>query len=72
MGLLKGGDAAVGDAVPQLNAAVFAAGHVAVGGGVVVDTADGVGVLVEWVAGHEALEGVYVVEAEGRMLGSHQ
>lgn len=46
MGLIKGGDAAVGDAVPELNAAVFAAGHIAVGSGVVVDIADGVGVLV--------------------------
>lgn len=72
MGLLKRGDAAVGDPVPEFNAAVFAAGDIAVGGGVVVDAADGVSVLVQRVARHKALEGIYVIEAEGRMLRSHQ
>lgn len=72
VGLLKGGDAAVGDTVPELDAAVFAAGHVAVGGGVVADAADGVGVLVQRVARHEALEGVYIVEAQGWVLRPHQ
>lgn len=72
MGLLECGDAAVGDAVPQFDAAVFAACDVAVGGGVVADAADRVCVLVQRVAGHEALEGVDVIETEGGVLGSHQ
>lgn len=72
MGLLKCGDAAVGDPVPEFDAAIFAAGDIAVGGGVVAHAADGVGVLVQRVARHKALEGVYVIEAEGRMLCSHQ
>lgn len=72
MGFVKGGDAAVGDPVPELNAAIFAAGDVAVGGGVVVHAADGVGVLVQRVARHKALEGVYIIEAEGWMLRPHQ
>lgn len=72
VGLFKGGHAAVGDAVPQLDAAIFAAGDVAVGGGVVADAADGVRVLVQRIAGHETLEGVDVVEAEGGVLRSHQ
>lgn len=72
VGLLEGGHAAVGDAVPEFDAAVFAAGDVAVGGRVVADTADGVRVLVHWVTGHEALEGVDVIQAEGGMLRSYQ
>lgn len=72
VGLLECGDAAVGDAVPQFDAAVFAACDVAVGGRVVADAADRVCVLVQWVAGHEALEGVDVVETEGGVLSSHQ
>lgn len=72
MSLLKGGHAAVGDAVPQLDAAVLAAGDVAVGARVIADAADGVGVLVQRVAGHEALEGVDVVQPQRRVLRSHQ
>lgn len=72
MCFLKGGDAAVRDAVPQLDAAVLAAGHVHVGAGVVADRADGVGVLVLGVAGDEALEGVDVVEAKRGVLSAHQ
>lgn len=72
VGLLECGDAAVWDAIPQFDAAVLAAGDVAVGGGVVADAADGVCVLVQRVAGHEALEGVDIVEAEGGVLCSHQ
>lgn len=63
MCLLKGGDAAVGDPIPEFDAAVLAACHVHVGAGVVVDGADGVRVLVLGVAGHEALEGVDVIQA---------
>lgn len=72
VGLLKGGDATVGNAIPQLDAAVLAAGDVAVGSGVVADATDGVCVLVQGVARHEALEGINIVEAEGRVLCSHQ
>lgn len=72
VGLLESGHASVGDAVPELDAAVFAAGDVAVGGGVVADAADGVCVLVQRVAGHKALEGINVVEAEGGVLCPHQ
>lgn len=61
MGLLEGGHTAVGDAVPQLDAAVLAAADIAVGGGVVADAADGVRVLVQRVAGHKALEGVDII-----------
>lgn len=70
--LVEGGDAAVGHAVPQLDAAVLAARHVAVGRGVVAHAADGVRVLVQRVARHEALEGVDVVEAQGGVLRAHQ
>lgn len=72
VGLLECDHTAVGDAIPQFDAAVFAACDVAVGGGVVAGAADGVCVLVQRVAGHEALEGVDVVEAEGGVLCSHQ
>lgn len=46
VGLLECGDAAIGHAVPQLDAAVLTAGDVAVGAGVVADARDGVRVLV--------------------------
>lgn len=72
MCLLEGGDAAVGDAIPEFDAAVLGARHVHVGAGVVVDGADGVRVLVLGVARHEALEGVDVVQTEGWVLGAHQ
>lgn len=72
MCLLEGGHAAVGNAVPQFDAAVLAAGDIAVGAGVVADPADGVRVLVQWVAGHKALEGVDVVKPQRRVLRSHQ
>lgn len=71
MGLLKSRHAAVGDAIPQLDAAVLAAGDVAVGGGVVADATDGVCVLVQWIARHKALEGVDIIKAEGGVLRSH-
>lgn len=72
VGLVEGGDAAVGDAVPQLDAAVLAAGHVAVGRGVVAHAADGVRVLVQRVARHEALEGVDVIEAQRGVLRANE
>lgn len=72
VGLVEGGDTPVGDAVPQLDAAVLAAGHVAVGRGVVAHAADGVGVLVQRVARHKALESVDVVQAQGGVLRAHQ
>lgn len=72
MGLFEGSHATIGDTVPQLDAAILAAGDVAVGGGVVADTTDRVSVLVQGVAGHKALEGIDVVEAEGGVLRSHQ
>lgn len=72
VGFLEGGHAAVGDAIPQFDAAVLAAGDIAVGAGVVADAADGIGVLVQWVAGHEALEGVDIVETQGGVLRSNQ
>lgn len=72
MRFLEGGHAAVRDAVPQFDAAVLAAGDVAVSGGVVADAADGVCVLVQWVAGHKALESVDVVEAQGGVLRPHE
>lgn len=72
MGLLECGDTAVWDAIPELDAAVLAAGDVAVGAGVVAYATDGVRVLVERVAGYEALEGVDIIEAEGGVLCSHQ
>lgn len=72
MCLLKGGDAAVGDPIPEFDAAILAACHVHVGAGVVVDGADGIGVLVLGVAGHEALEGVDVIQTKGWVLGPHQ
>lgn len=72
VGLVEGGDAAIGDAVPQFDAAVFAAGDVAVGRGVVADTADGVGVLVQRVTGHEALKGVHIVQTQRGVLCAHE
>lgn len=72
MGLLESGDAAVGDAIPKLDAAVLAAGDVGVGAGVVADATDGVCVLVQRVAGDKALEGVDVVKAECGVLRSNQ
>jgi len=62
MSLVEGCHTTVGDAIPQFDAAVLAAGDVAIGSGVVADTADGVCVLVQRVARHEALEGVDVIE----------
>lgn len=70
--LLEGGDAAVGHPIPEFDAAILAACHVHVGAGVVVDRADGICVLILGVAGHEALEGVDVVEPKGWVLGAHQ
>lgn len=52
MGFVEGDHTAIGDSIPQLDAAVLAAGDVAVGRGVVADAAYGVRVLVQWVAGH--------------------
>lgn len=72
VGLLKGRHTAVGDAVPQFDAPVLAAGDVAVSRRVVADAADGVCVLIQRVAGHKALEGVGVVETQGGVLCSHQ
>lgn len=72
MSFLKGCDAAIGDAVPQLDAAVLAASDVHVGTRVIVDRADGVGVLVLGIAGDETLEGVDVIEAKRGMLGPDQ
>lgn len=72
MGLLEGGHTAVRDTIPQFDVAIFAAGDVAVGRGIVADTTNGICVLVQWVAGHKALEGVDIVEAEGRVLRSYQ
>lgn len=62
MCLLKCRHASVGDAIPQFDAPILAAGDIAVGGGVVADAADGVRVLIKWVAGHKALESVGVIE----------
>lgn len=72
MGLLKCGDTAVRDTVPQFDAAILAACDIAVGSGIVAYTTDGVCVLVQWVARHKALEGVNIVEAESGVLGSHK
>lgn len=72
VGLVESGDAAVGHAVPYLDAAVLAGGDVAVGARVVGHTADGVRVLVQRVARDEALEGVDVVEAQRGVLRAHQ
>lgn len=72
MGLLKGGDAAVRDAVPKLDAAVFAAGDITVGSGVVADATDGVRVLVQWVPRHKTLECVHIVEPQGGVLSAYQ
>lgn len=71
MCFLKGRHAAVRDTVPQLDAAVLAAGDIAISCGVVADPADGVCVLVQWVARHEALESVDVIEAQGGVLRPH-
>lgn len=61
MSLLKGCDAAVGDAIPQLDAAVLAASDVHVGTRIIVNGADGIGVLVLGIAGDKTLEGVDVI-----------
>lgn len=72
MSLLKGCDAAVGDAIPQLDAAVLAASDVHVGTRIIVNGADGIGVLVLGIAGDKTLEGVDVIQAKRGMLSSHQ
>lgn len=72
VGLLKGGHTAIGDTIPEFDAAILTAGDVAVGGGVIADATDGVCVLVQRVAGHKALKGVDIVETQGGMLRSHQ
>ena len=51
MCFLKSRDASIGDAVPQLDAAVLAASHVHVGARVVINGTYGVRVLVLRVAG---------------------
>lgn len=63
MGFLKGGHAPVRHSVPQFDAAIFATGDVAVGAGIVTDSADGVCVLIQRVAGHETLESVDIIKA---------
>lgn len=72
MSFLKGCDAAIGDAIPQLDAAVLAASDIHVGTRIIVDRADGVGVLVLGIAGDETLEGVDVIKAKRGMLGSDE
>lgn len=68
MGFLKGGHTPVRHPVPQLDAAVFATGDVAVSAGIVTDSADGVCVLVQRVAGHKTLESVNVIKTQGWVL----
>lgn len=72
MSFLKGCDAAIGNAIPQLDAAVLAASDVHVGTRIVVNGTDGIGVLVLGIARNETLEGVDIIEAECRMLSPNQ
>lgn len=72
MCFLKSRDASIGDAVPQLDAAVLAASHVHVGARVVINGTYGVRVLVLRVAGDETLKRVDVVKPKSGMLGPNE
>lgn len=72
MSFLKGCDAAIGDAIPQLDAAVLAASDVHVGTRIIVNGTDSVGMLVLGIARDKALEGVDVIEAKRGMLSSNE
>lgn len=72
MRLLKGCDAAIRDAIPQLDAAVLAASDVHVGTRIIVNRADSIGVLVLGIAGDKTLEGVDVIKAKRGMLRSNE
>lgn len=72
MCLLKSRDAPVRDSIPQLDAAVLAASHIHIGTRIVVNRTYGVGVLVLRIAGHKALEGVDIIQAEGGVLSADE
>lgn len=72
MSFLEGCDATIGHAIPQLNAAVLAAGDIHVGARVVANGTDGISVLVLGIARDKTLEGVDIIKAECRMLSPNQ
>lgn len=72
MRLLESGHTSVRDAVPQLDAAIFAACDIGVGSWVVTHTADSVSVLIQGVAWHKALECIDIIKSECWMLRAHQ
>lgn len=72
MSFLKGCDASIGDAIPELDAAVLAASDVHVGTRIVVNGTDSVGVLVLGIARDKTLEGVDVIKAKRRVLSPNQ
>lgn len=72
MCLLECGHTPVRDAVPQLDAAVFAACDIGVGSWVVAHTADGISVLIQGVAWHKTLECIDIIKSQCWMLRAHQ
>lgn len=72
MCFLKRAHTSVGDAVPQLDAAILAACDIGVGSWVVAHTADGICMLIQRVARHKTLERIDIVKAQCWMLCAHQ
>lgn len=72
MRFLESRDASIGNPIPQLDAAVLATRYVHVGAGIVINGADGIGVLVLRIAGDKTLKCVDVIQPQGGVLSPNE